>query len=161
MHFPPPAQSRAAFPRCQPWLAGFSLIEVMCAILILGISLVGLTQGITAALSSSKESELQTTAALIAAAQIELLRAEGYILTGVAEGQGGPGQSLYLWRQSVESTTIDGLFEVAVTVQHSGTGKEIYTLTTLLFDPPILSSRESSDERRDRERSRDQRGRRP
>jgi hypothetical protein len=131
----------------------------MLALLILGISMVGLTQGITTALSSSKESELHTTAALIAAAQIELLRAERYILTGATEGQGGPGQSLYRWRQSVEPTSIDGLFEVAVTVQHSGTGKEIYTLTTLLFDPPIVSSLDSSDELRGRGGSRNQRGR--
>jgi prepilin-type N-terminal cleavage/methylation domain-containing protein len=47
--------------------AGFSLIEIMVAILILGIALVGLTQGITSSLTASKESELQTTAALIAA----------------------------------------------------------------------------------------------
>ena len=46
-------------------MAGFSLIEVMCAILILGIALVGLTQGLTTALSSSKESEQQTMAALL------------------------------------------------------------------------------------------------
>src|SRR3954453_14697321 len=46
---------------------GFSLIEVMVAVLILGVAVAGMVQGITAALSSSKESELQTTAALIAA----------------------------------------------------------------------------------------------
>ena len=47
--------------------AGFSLVEVMVAVLILGVALAGLTEGITTALSSNKESELQTTAALIAA----------------------------------------------------------------------------------------------
>jgi len=56
---------------------GFSLIEVMCAVAILGVALVGLTQGITTALGSNKESELQTTAALLAAGRIETLRAEG------------------------------------------------------------------------------------
>ena len=47
-----------------PANAGFSLVEVMIAVLILGIAIVGLTQGFTTALASSKESELQTTAAL-------------------------------------------------------------------------------------------------
>src|SRR6202012_2526970 len=50
---------------------GFSLIEVMVAILILGIALTGLVHGITTALSSSKESELQTVAALYAQGKIE------------------------------------------------------------------------------------------
>ena len=71
--------------------AGFSLIEVMCAILILGIGLVGLTQGLTTALSSTKESEWQTSAALVAAGRMETLRAEGYLKDGVEAGEGGEG----------------------------------------------------------------------
>jgi hypothetical protein len=45
----------------------------------------GLTQGITTALGSSKESELQTTGALFAAGQIELLRAEKDLTDGTTE----------------------------------------------------------------------------
>ena len=78
--------------RCK---SGFSLVEVMCAILILGIALAGLTQGVTTALTSSKESELQTTAALYAAGQIESLRAEGYLSDGETQGDCGEGLSLY------------------------------------------------------------------
>jgi len=52
-------------------IAGFSLVEVMVAVMILGVALVGLTQGITTALSSTKESELQTAAALIAAGRLK------------------------------------------------------------------------------------------
>jgi len=115
---------------------GFSLLEVMCAILILGISLVGLTQGITAALRSSKESEVQTAAALIAAGQIETLRAEGFVIDGESEGDCDE-LPLYHWRQSVSSTTIDGLHDVAVTVENSKSGKGIYELRTLIFDPPL------------------------
>ncbi|MEK7677676.1 MAG: type II secretion system protein [Verrucomicrobiota bacterium] len=133
--------------------AGFSLIEVMCAILILGIGLVGLTQGITTALSSSKESELQTTAALIAAGRIETLRAEGYLMDGESEGECGAGLSLYRWKQSVTSTTIDGLHEVEVVVQNSKSGQAIYELRTLLFDPPIFSTLDESSSRRDSARS--------
>ncbi|MDB6064755.1 MAG: Bacterial type secretion system protein [Pedosphaera sp.] len=119
--------------------AGFSLIEVMCAILILGIALVGLTQGITAALKSSKESELQTTAAMIAAGQIETLRADGTVKDGEEEGECGEGLSLYKWKQSITSTSTAGLHEVTVVVQNSNSGTAIYELKTMLFDPPSES----------------------
>src|SRR5579863_4060072 len=58
-------------------VSGFSLVEILCAVLILGIALTGLVQGVTTGLSSSKESELQTVAALFAAGQMETVRAEG------------------------------------------------------------------------------------
>jgi len=120
--------------------AGFSLVEVMCAILILGIGLVGLTQGITAALRSSKESELQSSAALLAAAQIETLRAEGYVMDEETEGDCEDDLSLFRWKQSITSTDIDGLHEVKVVVENSKSGKAIYELRTLLFDPPLDDS---------------------
>ena len=128
--------------------AGFSLIEVMCAILILGIGLVGLTQGITTALSSSKESELQTSAALIAAGRMETLRADGYLKDGVEDGEGGEGFALYRWKQTISSTTIDGLHEVEVVVENAKSGQTIYELRTLLFDPPLDSSQDESSKRR-------------
>ena len=117
--------------------AGFSLVEVMCAILILGIGIVGLTQGITASLRSNKESELQTGAALIASGQIETLRAEGFIKDGQTEGDCEDDLSLYRWKQSVKSTSIHGLHEVEVVVENAKSGKTIYGLGTLLFDAPL------------------------
>ena len=116
--------------------SGFSLVEVMCAILILGIALAGLTQGVTTALTSSKESELQTTAALVAAGLIETLRAEGNLSDGATEGECGEGLSLYRWKQSITRAGIDGLHEVDVVVQNAKTGQSIYELQTLLFQPP-------------------------
>ena len=134
--------------------AGFSLVEVMCAIIILGIALVGLTQGITTALSSNKESELQTTAALLAAGQIETLRAEGYLTEGTLEGESGEGLSLYRWKQSISSTSIEGLFEVSVAVEHAKTGVAIYELRTMLFDPPSYSSTGGAGDKSDSLKSR-------
>jgi prepilin-type N-terminal cleavage/methylation domain-containing protein len=116
--------------------SGFSLVEVMCAILILGIALAGLTQGVTTALTSSKESELQTTAALVAAGLVETLRAEGHLSDGATEGECGEGLSLYRWKQSITRAGIDGLHEVDVVVQNAKTGQSIYELQTLLFQPP-------------------------
>jgi prepilin-type N-terminal cleavage/methylation domain-containing protein len=137
--------------------AAFSLVEVMCAVAILGVSLVGLTQGITAALKSSKESEVQTTAALIAAGRIETLRAEGFIIEGETEGTCERGLDLYQWRESITTTDIDGLYDVQVAVENSKTGKTIYELQTLLFDPPVLSTSEDASTPRDRRRKRDAR----
>ncbi len=114
--------------------SAFSLIEVMCATLILGVALVGLTQAITTALGSSKESELQTAAALLAAGRIETLRAEGYFYDGVEEGQCGNDLGQYQWRQTITSTAITGLHDVQVVIESSRTGKSIYELETLLFD---------------------------
>src|SRR5262249_7008477 len=88
--------------------AGFSLVEVMCAILILGVGIVGLMQGITGALSSSKQAEEQTAAPLLAAAQIETLQADGFLIAGDREGDGEDALSVYHWRQSITTTTIDG-----------------------------------------------------
>ena len=124
--------------------SGFSLLEVMCAILILGIALAGLTQGVTTALTSSKESELQTTAALFAAGLIETLRAEGYLSDGVTEGDCGEGLSMYRWQQSITSAGIDGLHQVEVVVENAKTGQSIYELKTLLFQPPLDSAGGSS-----------------
>jgi hypothetical protein len=126
----------------------------MCAIIILGIALVGLTQGLTTALSSSKETELQTTAALIAAGKIEMLRADGYVSDGMTEGEGGEGLSRYRWKRSVTSTGVDGLHEVSVVVEDSKTGTAIYELRTLLFDPPSYSNSDASGDRKDSLKSR-------
>jgi len=116
--------------------AGFTLIEIMVAIVILAIALTGLTQGLTTALSSSKESELQTTAALFAAGQIELLRAQTDWTDDTEEGDCGTALPNYRWRQTVSPAQIDGLHEVDVVVENAQTGAAIYELKTLLFQIP-------------------------
>ena len=133
--------------------AGFSLVEVMIAILIMGIAIVGLTQGITTALSSSKESELQTVAALYAAGQIELLRAEKGLTDGTTDGDCGSGLPLYRWKQTISPTDIDGLHDVAVLVENSQTGAAIYELKTLLFEPPEDATAKTKDTTKDRKSS--------
>jgi prepilin-type N-terminal cleavage/methylation domain-containing protein len=138
--------------------SGFSLVEVLCAILILGVALVGLTQGITIALQSSKESELQATAALFAAGQIESLRAEGGLKDGERESESDEGASLYRWKQTIASAGIAGLHEVAVVVENARSGKVIYELRTMLFEPvdvPTLGNSKSGK----RSESRDRRSR--
>jgi general secretion pathway protein I len=125
--------------------AGFSLIEVMVAILIMGIALVGLTHGITTALDSSKESEQQTVAALFASGKIETLRAEGGLENGETDGDCGAGLTAYRWKQTISDTGIDGLHDVDVVVQTARNSQEIYELKTLLFESSDSSSGSSSN----------------
>lgn len=131
---------------------GFSLVELMCALLILGLGIAGLTEGITTALQSSKETERQSTAALLAAGQIELLRADGYVLEGEAEGEFDSGLESYSWKQEVTATEIDGLFEVTVTIYFGENADELFELKTLLFDPPLPRGEEEQNERGRNER---------
>ena len=114
---------------------GFSLVEVLFAILVLGVGIVGLTVGLTTALSTSKAAEVQTTAALIAAGRIEQLRAESYVLEGENDGECGDEFPAYAWKESIVETRTEGLFEVKVVIEHSG--KPAFTLETMLFDPPL------------------------
>lgn len=126
--------------------SGFSLIEVLCSILILGIGLVGVTQAISTALSSSKDAEVQSAAALLAAGQIETLRAETYVIEGDTEGEGEGVLSSYTWTQNIVETRTQGLFEVTVAVRKTQTGEQIFELKTMLFDPPVLREEEEEDE---------------
>jgi prepilin-type N-terminal cleavage/methylation domain-containing protein len=134
--------------------SGFSLIEVMVAILILGVALAGLAHGIATALGSSKESEWQTTAALLAAGKIETLRAEGGLVNGETSGDCGAELDAYRWRQTIGNTDIDGLHDVDVVVENAQDGKEIYELKTLLFEPVSdATDKNSKDSKSKKKRS--------
>lgn len=116
--------------------SGFSLVEVLCAILILGVGLAGLVQGVTTALSSTKDSEIQTTAAFLAAGQMETLRADGFLIAGEQTGEYTEPFVRFRWRQTVASTSLDGLYDVEVAIEMVKTGKTVFELKTMLFDSP-------------------------
>jgi len=131
-------------------IRGFSLVEVLCAILILGFGLVGLTQGVTTALQSSREAEIQTTAALLAAGQIETLRAEGFVIAGETEGEGEGELANYSWTQTVRESSIEGLFEVSVAVRRAQETEPVFELATLIFDPPRETEAAATEQERQR-----------
>ncbi len=136
--------------------AAFSLVEVMVALLVLGVAIVGLAEGITSALRSIKDSEWQTTAAFLAAGQIELLRADGFLSEGVSEGKGSGALAQYEWTGTVTETPISGLFEVAVEVRRAANPAVLYELRTLLFEPPAGSLTNRPADSRDARRRRAQ-----
>lgn len=119
---------------------GFSLIEVMVAVLILGFAFAGMSHGMNTALRSNKDSELLAAASHLAAAQVELLRAEPFFSNGTTEGAGSGRLSNYKWRQTISGTPLAGLHEIEVVVDHARTGERLYELRTFLFQQPSESS---------------------
>jgi prepilin-type N-terminal cleavage/methylation domain-containing protein len=130
--------------------AGFSLIEVLCAILILGVGLVGLTEGITGALRAGREAQRHTAAALYAAGLLENLRAEGYLTEGSTEGECGAGLAPCRWRQTLTRTDLDGLFDVEVVIEDPRTKHPLGSLRTLLFEVPSTSRLTPAEREADR-----------
>jgi prepilin-type N-terminal cleavage/methylation domain-containing protein len=136
---------------------GFSLIEVMCAVLIMGVALVGLTHGLTTALGSTRDSAVQTSVVLLAAGQMETLRAEGLVTDGDTEGDFGQDAPGYAWAQTVSPGGLDGLHKVVVVVKDAKSGAALYSLETLLFDPDYPASADeaaSKQNERDHEKAR-------
>jgi general secretion pathway protein I len=132
---------------------GFSLIEVIVAVAILSIALVGLAHGISTALGSSKEAEWQTTAAMYAAGLIEKLRAEGGIINGQTEGDCGAELPMYRWTESISPAGVDGLHQVDVSILNSRSSREIYALRTLLFEVPADSSDSKTKDSKSKKKS--------
>jgi general secretion pathway protein I len=142
---------------------GFSLIEVMCAILVMGVALVALAHGITTALGSTKDSEVQTIVVGLAAGQIETLRASAVLTDETTEGDFGDSFPKYKWEQTVAPGDFDGLHQVDVVVKDAKTGATLYKLTTLLFDTdyPTSSASDAKEKQRelDKSKKRNRRGR--
>lgn len=139
--------------------AGFSLVEVMVAILILGVGVAGLTEGITTALRSARESQLLGAAMLEAEGVIELLRAEGYVTDGTTEGECSPALKPHRWKRTVSATDLEGLHDVEVRVEDGRTGKTLCELRTLVFEAPTSSPASSSGRGSEAEIRRRERGR--
>lgn len=141
--------------------AGFSLIEVMVALLVLGVGVVGVAEGIGTALRSSREARLQTAAALYAAGVVETLRAEGFLTDGSVDGDCPAGLEAFRWRRTLSRTGLEGLHEVEVAIEDRRTGKPVYELRTQLFEIPSESPVRDREREREREagaRRREQRG---
>ena len=129
---------------------GFSLIEVLCAILIMGVALVALTRGMTTALASTKDSEIQTTVVELAAGQIETLRAGAVLTDETTEGEFDDFPK-YKWEQTIAPGGLDGLHQVDVTVKDAKTGASLFKLTTLLFDSDYPGSTDADAKEKKRE----------
>ena len=121
---------------------GFSLVETLVATVVLGVGLVGMTQGITAVLEGTRTAERYSQAVLLAEEQMELIRAEGLVSEGEYDGDFGEEFPGFRWNSVVRESREVGLFEVKVTVLAMPAEEPLYELTTLVFVPPDRGAEE-------------------
>ncbi|MFN0057969.1 MAG: prepilin-type N-terminal cleavage/methylation domain-containing protein [Planctomycetota bacterium] len=135
------------FSTARPRSAGFSLIEVLLSAVILGITMVGLTEGMSQALRSSREMEDHTRAVLLAQAHLEALRAERRLSASERDGE-VTDDPRYRFRERIESTELDGLYHVSLAIELKANRRLLYQLDTLLFEQPFESTASSSSSER-------------
>lgn len=123
---------------------GFSLVEVLCATVILGVGLVGISQALTLSLHLSKDSEWYTVAQNLAAERIEILRTDALFSEGEEEGAFGEEFPGYSWRETITQASNEGLYEVVVTVAFGSSKEKSYALRTLLFKKPYVPASDAS-----------------
>lgn len=113
---------------------GFSLIELLLATFLLGLTIVGLTQAMTSSLQSSVTAEEYTRAVRLAENVMAELRVEKFVTEGETEGEfeSSPG---FTSTTKVESGEFDGLYQITVEIKSEG--ELVYTLGTYRFELPV------------------------
>ena len=132
--------------------SGFSLIEVLVAVVLLSVGLVGIMEGITLTLASSRDEELHTVAVMLAEGHLEQLRSDGFLFEGEDDGDFGADFPRFRWRRKIEETSLSGLHDVSVSVELAETEHVLYQLITQIFETPPAPL-EDEDQQQDPRRS--------
>ncbi len=129
---PPGARSRAR--------AGFTLVEVLAALVFMGIVIPVALEAVRVAGLAGEVAERKVAAARIADRILnELIVTDGLrqaSATGVAE----EGMRRYEWSMRTETWTVASLNLVTLNVVFNARGKEYDVNLTTLFDPETLST---------------------
>ena len=112
--------------------AGFSLVEMVVALMIFSVSVVAVIEVFTLCLRATGTSLNHTRAVFLAQGLIEEAASEGTMMAGEESGEFGDGFPGATWTQEITESDTAGLYEVRVTVAWEERGTErTFELSTL------------------------------
>ena len=115
--------------------AGFTLVELMTAITIFSLAVVGTLEVFAVCLRSTAANASYTRAVYLAQGLMEETIAEGYYLAGTDDGDFAPADPEYSYKREMVETETTGLYEIRITVSWTGRGRDKdFTLVTLAAD---------------------------
>ena len=112
---------------------GFSLVEMLAAIMIFGIGVMAVLEVITTALRSTTASLGYTQAVFLAQQRLEETALEAPLSPAADAGVFGPAFPNHTWKREIEELEAERLYRVRVDVIWNERGRERqFTLTTLI-----------------------------
>lgn len=114
---------------------GFSLIEVLAALVIFGISIVALMENFGASTAMQSDLISRQQALALAGNKLEAIRAGNSLTESSDSGDFTGADAQFSWSTQIEKTDVADLMKVTVTVRwNSGTSQREATLTTLMTE---------------------------
>jgi general secretion pathway protein I len=115
---------------------GFTLIEVLAALLLVGIALPVIMQGFSVVTRVGSAAKRRTEAAALADAKLTELVATSQWQTGVQSGDFSPDWPAYQWSAQIQPWSDSGVDELDLTVTWTGRNgqPDSLTLSTLVYE---------------------------
>ena len=122
-------------PRLQS-MRGFTLIEVIIALVILAIALAAAARAANVATVSAEESKLRTLATWVAQNQVALLTAtRSFPASGTASGKSTLGGIAFDWQQTTSDTPNAAFRKIEIRVFRPNDPQTLTSLTAYLVQP--------------------------
>jgi len=128
--------------------AGFTLLEVIVAMAILTFGLVGVLQAVTSSQVTARFAEDYTTAAMLAELKVMELTTMPDRLADQDAGDFGELYPRFAWESQVETTPLEGLLKLRVTITwRSGLKTRSFTAETCIPEPEEEEEEEATGSR--------------
>jgi len=115
---------------------GFTLLEVMVALVIISLALAGVAGSMGQMIDTANTMRDRTYASWIAQNKIAELRLANVVPeAGSSSGETNYANVDWSWRAVVEETGVENLFRVDVTVSLAGTDYDVRTVTGFIGTP--------------------------